>query len=211
MLVMSLERLMNDFNYSQLITIPAGVDLEIFREFVKPVFNPRDIPNAMVVGATNFHEERSIRKFFEVEYGIKESKIAGCNIWDVVPETEEAFDYFVADKDEGDATKQYVWDTPLQEMNSQNPGFDLVYIRNPSFIGLEEHKNMFRRSLCNLSDNGVLATLVRKDDQKEYENFLEKLQKFIDMEEIYSGPTGIELDGSNSLHNPYHTIGVFRK
>lgn len=208
---MSLKELLEDFSYSQLITRPGEVDLEIFKEFVKPSFKPREKPNTMVVGAAYPHEANTIRNFLKYGYDISDVNVAGCNILGIASQYQRGFDYFIADRDNGDAAQPFVWEKSLSEMNSKNPGYDLVYIRNPDLIDIREHAYMFGRSISNLSDNGLLVTLVRKDDQREYENLLDYIYEKGKIEPLYSGPTGIDFDGSSCLHNPYHTIGVFRK
>ncbi len=209
---MTVKDVLQNFSEADLICYPEIVDLEVYREFLKPNIEPREEPNGMVVGALFDWEASVIKNFFEREYGIKKekTKVAGCSLENrTIFNKEKAFDYLKTGRIEGDASYCNLWLDSLNKMKIKNFSYDLVSIRNPDLVNIDNWTKVYLKSLEYLEPKeGALITLIREEDVERYEKVEKNIKKISGIEPVLYGETGVEY--KDAWINPQHTIGIFK-
>ena len=197
--------------------LESELDIEIFKKFVTPYYQPSNKPLVMCVGAQSPDEGTAIRRFHTQQYRIKgnDVKVAACNIRDGIGSMLQrlnSYDSFIFNHFAGDARTNFPYLIAISEMgeNEERNEFDFVYIRNPDLIGLKDWAAIYSTALEMTSKEGVVVTLIRKEDNKEYSDLLEMLNDW-QIKPVFSGETGISLKFDILFFEDFHhTIGIFK-
>lgn len=191
-------------------------EVEAFRKFITPHYQPCSKPIAMAVGAL-LPTERSVIKAYNLrQFGIplENTRVAMANIDPMPPSMRSnprcQYD-FSAHSIEGDARLSYCYMSAFSAFDRLDRKFDFVYIRNPDLLGYADWDHIFARALeWTDPDGGVVATLIRNTDVRKYESLLQTLKGEFGIEPCFSGETGVESDPNSFCDNHQHTLGVFK-
>jgi hypothetical protein len=191
-------------------------DVEIFQKFVTPHYKPCKKPIAMAVGALLPTERSVIKVYNQRQFGIPaiDTRVAMANI-DEMPPSMKSNPRFQYDHSsfgiQGDARMSHCYMDALHAFNGFERNFDLVYIRNPDFVGGRDWSYIFGRALeWTAPDGGVVVTLVRENDVRKYEDILISLKNRSNITPVFSGETGIGGTQGFFEENFQHTIGIFK-
>jgi hypothetical protein len=186
------------------------LNLKIFELFIPEFYTPSENPYAMSVGASSTREATIIKQFHENKYSIpyERVKVAACNSMPY-PDDSPWLDIYDFNNFgfTGDATQEFTWAMPFMDSGSETMDYDLVYIRNPDLINLNEWGIIYYRAIQFVKESGVVVTLIRESDVHKYESVLNYLSGH-DIKPVFSDETNIGLE--NSSEDFHYLLGVFK-
>lgn len=207
-----------DFNENE------AVDLFLLETYVKPHYKPSEKPLAMVVGALTAKEADVIRLFHERTYQIpeRETTVVGCNR-SIVPENFEpegfdstvlgvsmrSYDFKALGPFHGDARFELTWFKPFVDTEEEPRKYDFVYIRNPYFVDITDWSIVFYRALEFLTEQGVVVTVIRQDDEVKYKTLVRALKSDCNIEPLLTVNPGI-IDNITGVHF-HHTLSLYKR
>ena len=190
--------------YNGLISIflpVQKIDLWILEKFLNPLYKPRKESYVMCIGGM-FGEKDILQKYHKQNHKTEKIKIVACNILPAYLFHSLNYDFILSGK-QGDASKDLMWDTAKQKLNTKE--FDLVYIRFPDLFETNNWEQVLELSLQNITKQGVVFILVRKNDLKKLNRFLKNIKH----KPVISKKTRITF--LNEQSKIFHSVLVFKR
>lgn len=127
------------------------MDILALNQFVKPFYQPRPSPIAMVVGYSCVREAQILREFHADSYGFEHGtlKVVGCNIgFRPSAGSTDSLDKLYMGHYEGDAKESFNWYRAFTDLGvTDRFCYDLAYIRNPDLLDIRDWGAVFARAI----------------------------------------------------------------
>lgn len=187
-------------------------DSAILDKFVKPYYQPSEVPLVMSVGYSCIREGMILRDFHERSYGFSHDapKVIACNIHEFkLAGTSDQLDKIYMGPAAGNLLDGYTWFKPLIDLGiSERCSYDFSYVRNPDLVDITKWGYLFTRAVEMTSPTGVVVTLVRRSDVTQFDKLRRYLQGSSSIEPALVCETGMSLS-SDSL-DQHHLLAVFK-